>query len=103
MGSAGTWNEPGLPADGRALQEARQWGLAIKSHRSIHVNAVLLSQSNLVLVMEAGQTEALQVEFPKERKKVYLLSEAADGLQYDIPDPNDPTHPIEKLRINFTK
>jgi hypothetical protein len=40
--------------------------------------------------MEAGQKEALQVEFPKERKKVHLLSEAADGLPYDIPDPNDP-------------
>jgi protein-tyrosine-phosphatase len=39
--------------------------------------------------MEAGQKEALQVEFPKEREKIYLLSEVADGTLYDIPDPFD--------------
>ncbi len=50
----------------------------------------MLSQSNLVLVMEAGQKEALQVEFPKESGKVYLLSEVAEGVPYDIPDPSDP-------------
>ena len=40
--------------------------------------------------MEAGQKEALQVEFPKEREKIYLLSEVADGVPYDIPDPFGP-------------
>ena len=40
--------------------------------------------------MEAGQKEALQVEFPKEREKIFLLSEVADGIPYDIPDPFGP-------------
>jgi len=40
--------------------------------------------------MEAGQKEALQVEFPKEREKIFLLSEAAEGVPYDIPDPFGP-------------
>jgi len=87
VGSAGTWTEAGLPPDARALQVAKDWGLDIKAHRSRQVNAVLLSQRNLVLVMEAGQKEALQVEFPKERDKIYLLSEVVDGNPYDIPDP----------------
>jgi protein-tyrosine phosphatase len=90
VGSAGTWAQPGLPPDARALQDARDMGLDITSHRSRQVNAVLLSQSNLVLVMEAGQKEALQVEFPKEREKVFLLSEVAVGVPYDIPDPFGP-------------
>lgn len=90
VGSAGTWAQPGLPPDGRALQDARDMGLDIKSHRTRQVNAVLLSQSNLVLVMEAGQKEALQVEFPKEREKIFLLSEVAEGVPYDIPDPFGP-------------
>ena len=90
VGSAGTWTKAGLPPDGRALQDARDCGLDIKAHRSRQVNAVLLSQSNLVLVMEAGQKEALQVEFPREREKIYLLSEVVDGVPYDIPEPNDP-------------
>lgn len=87
VGSAGTWAQPGLPPDARALQDARDKGIDIKSHRSRQINAALLSQSNLVLVMEAGQKEALQVEFPKEREKIFLLSEAAEGKLYDIPDP----------------
>jgi len=90
VGSAGTWAQAGLPPDARALQDARDWGLDIKSHRSRQVNSVLLSQSNLVLVMEAGQKEALQVEFPKESKKVFLLTEVAGGVPYDIPDPFGP-------------
>jgi protein-tyrosine-phosphatase len=90
VGSAGTWAQPGLPPDARALEVARKRKLDIKSHRSRQVNAVLLCQSNLVLVMEAGQKEALQVEFPKERKKIYLLSEVADTTPYDIPDPFGP-------------
>ena len=90
IGSAGTWAQPGLPPDARALQDARDKGINIKSHRSRRVNAALLYQSNLVLVMEAGQKEALQVEFPKEREKIYLLSEVADGIPYDIPDPFGP-------------
>ncbi len=90
VGSAGTWTKTGLPPDGRALQDARKWGLDIKAHRSRQVNADLLSQSNLVLVMEAGQKEALQIEFPQEREKVYLLSEVADGNPYDIPEPDVP-------------
>jgi protein-tyrosine-phosphatase len=90
VGSAGTWAEPGLPPDVRAVKDARERGLDIKAHRSRQVNAVLLSQSNLVLVMEAGQKEALQVEFPKEREKIYLLSEVADGIPFDFPDPFGP-------------
>ena len=90
IGSAGTWAQPGLPADARALQDAREKGLNIMAHRSRQISALLLSKSNLVLVMEAGQKEALQVEFPKEREKIYLLSEVAEGVPYDIPDPFGP-------------
>jgi len=90
VGSAGTWTQPGLAPDARALKDARIRGLDIKAHRSRQVNANILTQSNLVLVMEAGQKEALQVEFPNEREKIYLLSEVADGISYDIPDPFGP-------------
>jgi protein-tyrosine-phosphatase len=90
VSSAGTWTETGLPADIRAIQDASNWGLDIQPHRSRLVDASILSQSDLVLVMEAGQKEALQIEFPKERKKICLLSEVADGAMYDIPDPFGP-------------
>jgi hypothetical protein len=42
--------------------------------------------------MEQGHEEALQIEFPQSRERIFLLSEAARGLVYDVPDPvNDPT------------
>jgi len=89
VGSAGTWAQPGLPADSRAVKDARERGLDIKSHRSRPITANLLHHSNLVITMEGGQKEALQVEFPAEGRKIFLLSEVVDGVSYDVPDPND--------------
>jgi len=51
------------------------------------VNAQILEYANLVLVMEEGHKESIQVEFPFARKKVHLLSQVVEGLIYDIPDP----------------
>jgi protein-tyrosine phosphatase len=90
ISSAGTWTENGLPADFRAIQDAHEIGLDIKGHRSRQVDAKILSENDLILVMEAGQKEALRIEFPAESGKIYLLSEAANGLPYDIPDPFGP-------------
>jgi len=86
VGSAGTWTKSGLPPDSRAIRDAKHLGLDLKSHHSRQVDASLLAQSNLVLVMEAGQKEALQIEFPAEREKIRLLSEVVDGTSYDILD-----------------
>ena len=87
VGSAGTWTVPGLRPAREAVQAARQIGVSLDGHSACSVNGTLLSRYDLILVMEMGQKEALQVEFPKEREKIYLLSEVADGLLYDIPDP----------------
>ena len=86
VGSAGTWTKSGLPPDSRAIRDAKRLGLDLKPHHSRQVDASLLAQSNLVLVMEAGQKEALQIEFPAEREKIHLLSEVVDGTAYDILD-----------------
>ena len=89
VGSAGTWTELGLPADRRAIRDAKSLGLDLRSHRSRQVDAGLLSRCNLVLVMETGQKEALQVEFPQEREKIHLLSEVVAGHSYDFLDSFD--------------
>jgi protein-tyrosine-phosphatase len=90
VSSVGTWTKSGFPADARAIQDAKNWDIDISAHRSRQVDADILSRSDLVLVMEAGQKEALQIEFSKERDKIYLLSEATEGVLYDIPDPFGP-------------
>jgi protein-tyrosine phosphatase len=86
-GSAGTWTRTGVAPDPKTVLEAQRLDLDIRAHRSRLINAELLSHYDLMLVMEAGQKEALQVEFPVYREKIYLLSEVVDGIPYDIQDP----------------
>lgn len=86
VASAGTWTEAGQPADPRAVREARRLGLDLSSHASRQVDASLIAQSNLVVVMEANQKEALQVEFPAKQRKIYLLAEIIGEISYDILD-----------------
>jgi protein-tyrosine phosphatase len=87
ISSAGTWAMNGLPAMADAIILARELGLDIQEHRSQVITAEMLHLADVVLVMESGQKEALQVEFPDERKKIFLLSEASKGISFDIPDP----------------
>ena len=91
--SAGTWTSDGLPPVPDAIRDARQLGLDIHEHRSRVVTGDMLQKADLILVMERGQKEALQIEFPTYRQKVALLAEVADGNVYDIADPmQDPLH-----------
>lgn len=85
--SAGTWTKDGLPAMPEAIDGARKLGLDISGHFSQVITEKLMKQADLILVMERGQKEALQIEFPTKRGRVFLLSEAANGIAYDVPDP----------------
>jgi protein-tyrosine-phosphatase len=45
--------------------------------------------------MQASQKESIQVEFPQVTNKTFLLSELAEGAQYDIPDPYESIDEID--------
>jgi len=85
--SAGTWTMDGLPPVPEAILEARQLGLDIREYQSRVVTADMLQKADLILVMERGQKEALQIEFPAYRQKVALLTEVAEGIPYEVADP----------------
>jgi protein-tyrosine-phosphatase len=87
VSSAGTRALPGSPALPAAIQCANRLGLSILEHRAVSVGARLVSEQDLILVMDAGQKEALQTEFSPFRSRVFLLSEVVDGIPEDIPDP----------------
>lgn len=91
VASAGTWALPDSPALPSAVQAAYRLGLSLTAHRSLPISAQLVSVQDLILVMEAGQKEALQTEFSLFRHRVFLLSEVVDGRKEDVPDPA--THP----------
>jgi len=85
--SAGTWTEDGWPPMPEAVEIAAQYGLDIRQHRSSVISEPLIRGADLVLVMESGQKEALQVEFSVYRAKIRMLSEVVNGLAVDLPDP----------------
>ena len=86
--SAGTWTTDGLPAAADAISAASRMGLDVSGHTSRAITPQLLRDSDLVVVMEQGQKEALQSEFPESAQKVRVLSEVSTGVPYDIPDPS---------------
>lgn len=84
--SAGTWAAEGAPANQKTQQVMAELGLDIKDHRSRIITRGMLSSFNLILVMEPGHKESLQIEFPEVASRVYLLSEMV-GLTFTIMDP----------------
>ncbi|MDX9992338.1 MAG: hypothetical protein RBS68_09845 [Anaerolineales bacterium] len=87
ISSAGTWTLPGRPALPAAIQAAQRLGFSLASHRSRPLTAAMVSVQDLIVVMESGQKEALQAEFSIFERRVFLLSELADGRIEDVPDP----------------
>jgi protein-tyrosine-phosphatase len=84
--SAGTWGIDGEAASKNSCVVMAERGLDIEGHRSRIVNAEMLERYTLILTMEPGHKEALQVEFPSLANRVFLLSEM-DGHIASISDP----------------
>lgn len=84
--SAGTWGAEGRPAAPEVIDLLAARGLNVAAHRSRMVSEKLLRNFHLVLTMEPGHKEALEVEFPFLREKVYTLAELA-GENGAVDDP----------------
>lgn len=84
--SAGTWAENGHPATPSGVKAMAHRGLDTSLHRSQSITKDLLSQFDLILTMESGHKEAIQIEFPEFSKKVFMLSEMS-GPAINIEDP----------------
>jgi protein-tyrosine phosphatase len=87
VSSAGTWTMADQPVTTDALQIAAKYELNLNLHKSRPVSKRILSTADLILVMEAGHQESLSHEFPAIRERIFLLSEAAGQIPFDIPDP----------------
>jgi protein-tyrosine phosphatase len=87
VSSAGTWAEPGLAVYPSPDWVNRNFGINLEAHRSIRVNRQVLERYDLILVMEHGHREALQVEFPDLGGRIFMLTKVAVGVAYDIQDP----------------
>jgi protein-tyrosine-phosphatase len=86
VASAGTWAPDGEAAAKNSRLVMAERGLDIGGHRARTVTREMLESYNLILTMEAGQKEALQVEFPALARRIFLLSEMANQVS-PIEDP----------------
>lgn len=84
--SAGTWAKEGYPPSGNSVKAMARRKLDISGHLSKEINKQLLEKFDLILVMELGHKEALQVEFPRIANRVFLLSEMC-GEAAPVDDP----------------
>jgi protein-tyrosine-phosphatase len=89
--SAGTWAKDGVQTPPVAIHVANQLGLeSLERHVSRQLDRNLLNQFRLIIVMENNHREAILSEFPAVEGRIFMLSELATGIQYDIPDPVHP-------------
>lgn len=87
VAGAGTWTQAGLPAMPLAQEAGSEIGLDLSRHRSRPIEDVALDQYQLIITMEAGQREAIAVEFPDAAPRLIQLSQPAHGMIYDVADP----------------
>ena len=87
VGSAGIWAKEGVPPLREAKQFAAEKDFCVDNVRSREISTQLVTEADLIVVMEESQREAISVEFPHARDKTCLLSVVALNQQFDIPDP----------------
>ena len=86
--SAGTWAQNGQSSPASVHHVMRDYGLDVSRHRARRVSDELLAPFDLIVTMERGHKESIQVEFPIVAQRTFLLSEMI-GQRYDVPDPSD--------------
>ena len=84
--SSGTWAQDGSPAVRFARDAMAARELDLSRHQARTVTRELLTQFNLILVMETNHKEALCAEFPALASRIFLLSEMS-GKRVSIDDP----------------
>jgi protein-tyrosine phosphatase len=82
--SAGLGALVGHPADACALELMEEMGEDVSAHRARQIHPDMVSEADLVLVMEAGHKRAIDTADPTARGKVHRLGEWQDR---DIDDP----------------
>ena len=84
--SAGVWDMGDQQVAANTQLVLEEHGIDLNDHTSCTVTSTMLSEFNLVLVMEDIHKEVLKLAFPEYTDRIYMLSEMMGGF-YDIVDP----------------
>jgi protein-tyrosine phosphatase len=87
--SAGLHAIPGGEAHPRALAASREIGLSLVEHRAKLLSPEMVSQADVIFVMDFQNKAEVLALYPDAREKVVMLSAYADGIDRcrEIPDP----------------
>jgi len=83
--SAGLGALVGEPASEHSIALMQERGIDITSHRAKQLTPELVSETDLILVMETRHKRAIEANEPTARGKVYRVGEWQD---LEIPDPH---------------
>ena len=84
--SSGVWDMGDQPAALNTQLVLQERGIDLNDHVSRTITGTMLSEFNLVLVMEDNHKEVLKLAFPEYTDRIYMLSEMV-GEFFDIVDP----------------
>jgi len=84
--SSGVWDLEDQPAALNTQLVLEECGIDLNDHVSRTVTGTILSEFNLVLVMEDNHKEVLKLAFPEYTNHIYMLSEMV-GKIFNIVDP----------------
>jgi protein-tyrosine phosphatase len=82
--SAGLGAMIGKPADPLSVQLMAEQGIDISAHRAQQISTPLVSQADLILVMDSEQKKYVETQYIGTRGKVFRLCEST---KVDVPDP----------------
>ena len=77
VGSPGLIALPGNQASFNAARAANEYSIDLEEHRARPLTSDLISNADLVLVMEPRHRQALASRYPEASKKVLLLRQFA--------------------------
>ncbi len=85
--SAGTANLPGMPATPLAREVCADHDIYIDGHVSSGLSEWELDLADLILCMTEQHVDHILAMDPEAKERTFLLSDFADGVKDDIPDP----------------
>lgn len=86
VASAGTYAVVGAGASGGSVLAMAERGLDLSGHRGRQLDARLVGEAELILVMEEAHRRSIFYTWPQALRKTFLLSEMA-GEHAEIDDP----------------
>ena len=84
--SSGVWDMGDQPAALNTQLVLQERGIDLNDHASRTITVKMLSEFNLVLVMEDNHKEVVKLAFPEYTDRIYMLSEMV-GEIFNIVDP----------------